>query len=155
MIKISTGVKIFLGADHNGFQLKEAIKKFLKGLGVGFEDLGNTKFDPKDDYPDFAISVAKKVAKTQGNKGILICGSGAGVCITANKVKGIRAAQVFTEEQARVLREEDDINILCLDGWELQEINAQEIVDAFLKTEFSKLPRHKRRIQKIKKIEEE
>ena len=145
-------MKIFLGADHNGFQLKERIKKYLKKLGIDFEDLGNTKFDPKDDYPDFAILVAKKVAKTK-DKGILICGSGAGICIAANKIRGIRAAQALTAFQAKTLREEDDINILCLDGWELKEKKAKEIVKNFLKTRFSQLPRHKRRIEKIKKIE--
>lgn len=145
-------MKVFLGADHNGFKLKEKIKKYLKKLGIDFEDLGNSKFDPKDDYPDFGISVAKKVAKTK-TKGILICGSGAGVCITANKIKGIRAAQAFTIFQIKHLRKEDDINILCLDGWELKEKKAKEIVKTFLKTKFSQLPRHKRRIQKIDKIE--
>jgi len=146
-------MKVFLGADHKGFHLKEKIKKYLKKIRVGFEDLGNKIFDPKDDYPNFAISVAKKVARTK-NKGVLICGSGAGVCITANKVKGIRAAQAFTTQQAKALRREDDINILCLDGDELGERKVQEIVRTFLKTKFSNLARHKRRIEKIKKVEE-
>lgn len=145
-------MKILLGADHNGFKLKEVIKKYLKTLGIDFEDLGNRKFDPKDDYPDFAIPVAKKVAQRK-TKGILICGSGAGVCIVANKIRGIRAAQAFTPLHAKELREEDDINILCLDGWEIREKKAREIVKNFLKTKFSQLPRHKRRIKKIKKIE--
>ena len=146
-------MKIFLGADHNGFKLKEKIKKHLDKLGVDFEDLGNTRFDLKDDYPDFARKVAKKVIKNPAHKGILICGSGAGVCITANKTKGIRAAQAFTTFQAKHLRKEDDINILCLDGWELKEKIVKEIVRSFLKTKFSNLPRHKRRIKKIEKIE--
>ncbi|MCH8741529.1 RpiB/LacA/LacB family sugar-phosphate isomerase [Patescibacteria group bacterium] len=145
-------MEIFLGADHNGFKLKEKIKKYLKKMRIDFKDLGNSRFDPKDDYPDFAILVAKKVAKTKA-KGILICGSGGGMCITANKIKGIRAAQAFTIFQTRHLRKEDDINILCLDGWELKEKIIKEIVRTFLKTKFSKLIRHKRRIQKIEKIE--
>ncbi len=153
MKEIFNEMKILLGADHNGFKLKKVIKKYLKKLGIDYRDLGNTKFDPKDDYPDFAIPVAKKVAKTK-DKGILICGSGAGVCIVANKIKGIRAAQAFTPLQAKKLREEDDINILCLDGWEIREKKAREIVKKFLKTKFSQLPRHKRRIKKIKRIEE-
>ena len=146
-------MKIFLGADHNGFKLKEKIKKHLYKLGVDFEDLGNKRFDLKDDYPDFAFLVAKKVARNKKNKGILICGSGAGICITANKIKGIRAAQTFTTSQAKHLRKEDDINILCLDSWELKEKIVKEIVRTFLKTKFSNLPRHKRRIKKIEKIE--
>lgn len=145
-------MKVYLGADHNGFPLKEKIKKYLQKKGINFEDLGNKKFDFKDDYPDFAFAVAKKVAKTK-NKGILICGSGAGICIAANKVRGVLAAQAFTPQQAKALRAEDDINILCLDGDVLKERTVQNIVKTFLKTKFSNLQRHKKRIKKIKKVE--
>lgn len=145
-------MKVFLGADHNGFLLKEKIKQYLKKLKVDFEDLGNKKFDPKDDYPDFAILVAKKVAKGK-SRGILICGTGGGVCITANKIKGIRAVQAFNAWQVKKLREHDNINVLCLDGWQLKENEAKKMVKAFLETKFSGLERHKRRLQKIRKIE--
>lgn len=146
-------MKIFLGADHRGFHLKEKIKKYLKKLKVDFEDLGNKIFDSKDDYPDFAYLVAKKVAQT-GQKGILICGSGEGMAIVANKIKGIRAGTAFSLRQAKILREKNDINILCLAADELPEKKARLIVNTFLKTKFSQLSRHKRRINKIKQIEE-
>ena len=145
-------MSIFLGADHRGFKLKEKIKNYLQKLNFSFEDLGNFKFDPKDDYPDFAFLVAKKVAQKKG-KGILICGSGEGMCIVANKVKGIRAATAFTPSQAKTLREKNDINILCLASDWIKEKEAKKIVEVFLKTKFSGLIRHKRRIEKIKKIE--
>ena len=147
-------MKIYLAADHRGFELKEKIKKALKKSGVSFEDLGNKIFDPNDDYPDFAIKVAKRVAQNKKNKGILICGSGAGVCIAANKVKGARAAQSFTPKHAKHLRTNDNINILCLDADWLKINTAKNIAKTFLETEFSNLARHKRRIQKIKKIEQ-
>ena len=145
-------MSIFLGADHRGFKLKEAIKKHLRKLNYRFEDLGNFKFDPKDDYPDFAFAVAKKVSQKRG-KGILICGSGEGMCLVANKVKGIRAATAFNPSQAKNLREKNDINILCLASDWIEEKEAKKIVEVFLKIKFSKLPRHKRRIEKIKKLE--
>ena len=145
-------MSIFLGADHRGFKLKEKIKNYLQKLNLSFEDLGNFKFDPKDDYPDFAFLVAKKVAQKKG-KGILICGSGEGMCIVANKVKGIRAATAFTPSQAKNLRKKNDINILCLASDWIKEKEAKKVVEVFLKTKFSRLIRHKRRIEKIKKIE--
>jgi ribose 5-phosphate isomerase B len=146
-------MKIFLGADHRGFYLKEKIKKYLKKLGFTFEDLGNKIFDPRDDYPDFSFLVAKKVAQNKKNRGILICGSGAGVCVAANKVKNIRAGQAFNAQQTEHMRLADDINILCLDADRLKEKQAQDIVKTFLKTKFSNLKHHQRRLQKIKEIE--
>lgn len=145
-------MKAYLGADHRGFYLKEKIKKYLKKLKVGFEDLGNKVFDPEDDYSDFASMVAKKVANKK-SRGVLICGSGGGVCIAANKIKGIRAAQAFNAWQVKELRENDDINVLCLNSWQLKEREAQKMVKTFLRTKFSNLTRHKRRLQKIKRIE--
>lgn len=143
---------IFLGADHKGFKLKEALKPYLKRLRVDFEDLGNFVFDPKDDYPDFALRLAKQVAQTKG-RGILICGSGAGVCMAANKLKGIRAAQASSVKQARAIKREDDANILCLAADELSFPRARQMVRTWLATKFSGLPRHQRRLQKISQIE--
>ncbi len=150
--RYGVGVKVFLGADHNGFLLKEKIKKYLKRLKVDFEDLGNKIFDPKDDYPDFAIPVAKKVAN-KNCRGVLICGSGGGVCIAANKIKGIRAAQAFNSWQVKKMREDDDINVLCLPAWQLKEKETKKMIKTFLQTKFSQKSRHRRRIEKIKKIE--
>jgi ribose 5-phosphate isomerase B len=145
-------MKVFLGADHRGFWLKEKIKKFLKKEKIPFEDLGNFHFDPKDDYPDFAEKVAKKVARERG-RGILICGSGEGMAIVANKIKGIRAATVLKPQQAKLLREKNDINILALSADWMRKNLAEKIVKTFLETKFSKLKRHQRRIKKITKIE--
>ena len=146
-------MKVYLGADHRGFYLKEEIKKYLKKVKVDFEDLGNKVFEPEDDYPDFAIFAAKKVAQNKRSRGILICGSGVGVCVVANKIKGIRAGQAFNARQTKHIRLADDINILCLDGDRLRKEEARDIVKTFLITKFSGLLRYKRRIQKIGKIE--
>lgn len=145
-------MKIFLGADHNGFELKEALKKYLRRAGFDFEDLGNRKLDLQDDYPDFAQRVAQKVAQEKA-KGILICGSGIGVCIVANRFRGVRAAQVFNEQQAKKAKEDDDVNILCLAGREIDKEKAKKIVRAWLQTKFSRLARHQRRLNKIQKLE--
>ena len=106
---------IYLGADHAGFHLKEELKKYLQELGYQYEDLGNKSLDPKDDYPDFALEVAKKVAETN-EKGILICATGIGMCLAANKIKGIRGAVGWDEFTVLQSREHNDANILCLAG---------------------------------------
>ncbi|MGB9598735.1 MAG: RpiB/LacA/LacB family sugar-phosphate isomerase [Minisyncoccales bacterium] len=145
-------MKIFLGADHNGFKLKEEIKKYLKNEKIDFKDLGNFIFEPEDDYPDFAFLVAKNVAKKNG-RGILICGSGEGMVIAANKIKKIRAAVAYNARQVKIFRRDNNINILCLAAWETNFKKAKEMIKAFLETKFSALSRHKRRLQKIRKIE--
>lgn len=147
-------MKIFLGADHAGFYLKKKIKFFLDKLSADYEDLGNLKFGPKDDYPDFAKKVAQKVAQTQ-SRGILLCSSGVGMCIVANKAKGIRAVNAWNVKVAKHSREHNNTNILCLPGSFLTEKEVQEIIRVWLKTPFSKAPRHRRRVRKVKKIEEE
>lgn len=163
-------MKLYLGADHGGFMLKEKIKLFLKKKGHSFEDMGNKKFVKTDDYPDYGYKVAKKVArekeaaankvrmvssskKEEEAKGILFCGSAEGICIAANKVKGIRAVAVWSARDAKLSRKHNDANILCLSGWHLAPKKAEKIIIAWLKTEFIKEPRHIRRINKIKKIE--
>jgi ribose 5-phosphate isomerase B len=145
-------MKIFIGADHNGFSLKETIKKRSKDLGVDFEDLGNTVLDQNDDYPDFAQNIGNAVAKHNG-QGILICGSGQGICIAANKVKGIRAVTVFTAEQAKTCREHLNANIICLSATETPEKQALLIIKAWLAANFDNEARRLRRIDKIKQIE--
>lgn len=145
-------MKIYLGADHAGFKLKEALKVYLKDKGIDYEDLGNKKLNPKDDYPDYGYKVAKTVAATNA-KGILICGSSFGVCMVANKIKGIRAASVTNEDDAIKTREHNDANVICMSGWNLSKEKAAKIVDKFLTTKFSTAKRHRRRVNKIKKIE--
>ncbi len=142
---------IYIGGDHAGFKLKERVKAYFKKKGIKFKDEGNVVLDVSDDYPDFGYKVAKKV---KGNKkGILFCGSSFGVCIVANKVKGIRAVSVSNEREAELSRLHNDANILCLPGWGMSFGKAKRIIDVWLKTEFSNEDRHVRRLNKIKKID--
>ncbi len=141
---------IYVGADHAGFALKEKMKVFLKKLNYKVVDKGNLVYDKNDDYPDFALKVAKAVGK---NKGILFCGSAEGMCIAANKVKGIRAVAVGNINLAKKTRTHNDANILCLSGWYIKPDLAKKIIKTWLGTRFSKAKRHVRRLNKIKKIE--
>lgn len=147
-------MKIYLGSDHGGFKLKEHIKKYLKKLKYAVVDKGNNKLVMTDDYPDYGYAVAKAVAVSKGDaKGILFCGSAEGICIAANKVKGIRAVAVWTLENARLSREHNNANVLCLSGWQLNPKKAEKIVKAWLETDFTFAPRHVRRLRKIDSIE--
>lgn len=144
---INTDMKVYIGSDHAGFRLKQAVKKWLKS----YEDLGAFEYNKNDDYPVFAAKVGKKVAETN-SRGILICGSGHGVCIAANKVKGIRAAAVNNTFDAKITRQHNDANVLCLSGWKMSNAKARNIINVFLKTKFTNAARHKRRINLINKI---
>jgi len=143
--------KVYLGADHGGFELKERIKGFLKGKAETV-DLG-TDSEKSCDYPDFGRKVAESVVKDKGSLGILVCGTGIGISIAANKVRGARAALCHNEFTARMAREHNDANILCLGGRVLGEKEALKIVDVFLETGFSEDERHARRARKIMEIE--
>ena len=141
---------IYLGADHRGFKLKESLKPYLKQAGYETVDLGNDHYDKDDDYPDFAVLVARKISEDPQNaRGILICGSGVGVDITANRFKNVRSVLGFSAEQARMSRNDDDTNVLSLAADFLSEEQAGEIVEAWLKTAFSGEERHRRRVKKI------
>ena len=141
---------IYLGADHRGYNLKEEIKNFLAKNGQNFEDMGNFKHDPNDDYTDFAKLVAEKVSQNpQTDKGILVCGSGVGVDITANKFKGVRSALADDVATARQSREHDDTNVLSLPADEINFELAKKIIDTWLSTSFSNGEKYKRRIDKI------
>jgi ribose 5-phosphate isomerase B len=144
---------IYLGSDHAGFILKKSIKKILDELGEKYEDLGNALEDPADDYPDYAFKVGEAVGKKKGSYGILSCGSAQGVCIAANKVKGVRAAYAVSHEEAQKVREHNDANILCLSGWKQNEDEIRPILATFLGTQFMDEERHVRRIEKISKYE--
>jgi ribose 5-phosphate isomerase B len=150
---MKTGQKIYLGSDHAGFRLKGELKEYLAGLGIPHEDLGNLAYEPTDDYPDYAVKVAEKVAST-GDRGVIICDSGVGVCIAANKVKGIRAANATSPRMARMSREHNNTNVLCLGQDYMSAEEAREILDAWLSTEFSHEQRHHRRVDKIASIED-
>jgi len=143
---------IYLGADHAGFALKEKIKNYLDKKGIAYQDLGNLVLDVTDDYPDFAQNVARQVVKTK-SLGILVCGSAQGMCIAANKIKGIRAVVPFSLKEARLSREHTNANILCLSGWYFHFHKATKMLDIFLHTSFSTESRHLRRVNKISKME--
>jgi len=145
-------MKIYLGADHAGFKLKNKIKNYLNAGRYTFEDLGNEVEDPNDDYPDFAKKVAETVSKDPSAKGILVCGSGVGVCIAANKIKGIRSINAYNPDIAQKSREHNDTNILCLGQNYIDIENAKGIIDIWLKTDFSDEERHKKRIAKINNL---
>ena len=142
---------VIIGSDHGGYSLKESLKVHLSKKGEKIVDLG-TNEDSSCDYPDFAAKVAKKVQET-GDEGILICGTGLGVCMTANKFKGIRAAVCYDEYTAKMAREHNNANILCLGGRTTKEEDAKKIADIFLSTDSSEEERHKRRVAKISEIE--
>ena len=144
--------KIYIGSDHAGFELKEKIKKYLKERRLRFEDLG-THSSESVDYPDYAFSVAKKVAKEKNSRGILICGTGTGMVIAANKVKGIRAVAAYDKYSAEMSRLHNDANVLALRGRFFPFKRIKEIVFVWLATQFSGEPRHKRRINKISRFE--
>jgi ribose 5-phosphate isomerase B len=145
---------IYLGADHGGFSFKEKIKGFLEELKLGYQDLGNLKFEPRDDFTDYALEVAKKVKKT-GGKGILVCTNGLGMSVAANKIKGIRAANVTSKKVSQQSREHLDANILCLGAHVISWKNAKKIIRAWLETDFFRKERYIRRLDKIRKIEKE
>ena len=141
---------IYLGADHRGVQLKEEMKKFLAEKKYQFEDMGNFAYDPNDDYTDFAKLVAQKVSeKPEERKGVLICGSGEGVDITANKFYGVRSALADDVATAKQSREHDDTNVLSLPANEVDFELAKQILETWLTTAFSNGEKYKRRIGKI------
>lgn len=145
---------IYIGADHGGFPLKEFIKIYLKNQGYETADMGNTKLDPQDDYPDFAAAVAKKVSMDpKASRGILICRSGAGVDITANKFRDVRSGMGISPDQVFHMREHDDINILSLASDFTTEADAQKMATVFIETPYTSEARHQRRLDKISQIE--
>lgn len=144
-------MKIALGADHAGYELKEKLKKWLKERGIEVADQG-TVSNESVDYPDFARAVGEQVVAKQADLGLLVCGSGIGMSIAANKVHGVRAANVASEYEAQMAREHNDANVLAIGARVLDEEKARTIVDKFLSTEFAG-GRHQKRVDKIMEIE--
>lgn len=136
-----------IASDHAGFDAKEKIKKQLEELGHMPVDFG-THSDESVDYPDFAIQVAEKVNEGEHEKGILICGSGQGMCMTANKYKNIRAALVYDDDSAQLTRQHNNANVLCLPGRKLDDDQLKKILQVWLDTQFEG-GRHQRRVSKI------
>lgn len=145
-------MKIYIGADHRGVELKNQIVKYLKEENFDVEEssIQNTELD---DYPDFAFDIAKKVIKNNNSFGILICGNGIGMSIAANKVKGIRCARVVDLEDVKTSRNDDGINMLALGILPLSKI--KQMIDLFITTPPAPLERFQRRIEKINKYETE
>lgn len=145
---------IYIGSDHGGFKLKEDLKKFLKAKKFAFIDVGPSKLNSKDDYPQYASKVAKQIQKSPGiHKGILLCRSGQGVCIVANKFKRVRAALAWNEAVAKASRHDDDVNVLCIPSDYVSAEAAEDIVKVWLKENFSTIDKYQRRIDEIKRIE--
>lgn len=146
-------MKLFIGADHRGFELKEHLKVWLEEEGYTVIDCGNTKYDPEDDFPDFAFAVAQKVQADPESRGVVICGSGAGVNIAANKVKGIRASTGINVDEVRSARKDDDLNILAISAQYSSFEVAQKMIVMFLTTPFGSEERYTRRLDKIRAYE--
>lgn len=151
-------MKIYIGSDHRGFELKEKITRWLFEWGYPFEDIGALILDTGDDYTKYASEVASLVsrssfAKATADKGILLCGSGVGVEVVANKFDGVRAAIGKSPEQVRAGRNDDDMNILVIAADYTDEYETKKMVKAFLETKFGGKERYKRRLKEIEKIE--
>lgn len=145
-------MKVAIGADHAGFELKQALARRLSAAGYSVVDFGTDSVDPVD-YPDYAAAVARAVASDEADRGIVVCGSGAGASVAAGKIDGVRAATVHDTYTAHQSVEHDDLNVLTLGARVLGEEAAWEIVDAFLGARFSGEERHVRRLDKVAEIE--
>lgn len=146
-------MKIAIAADHAGYEEKERLKPLLDELGVNYEDLGTGSAESVD-YPDYARKVAEKVARGEAEQGLLVCGSGTGMAISANKVPGVRAAVAWTEEIARLAREHNDANVLTLGSRVTPREDLPGIVRAWFAAKFDG-GRHGRRVEKIREIEQQ
>lgn len=144
---------IYIGGDHAGWKLKEEIEAYLREHNYPVVDMGNDHLVSDDDYPDFGHAVAKRVMTDPHGRGIVLCGNAQGICIVANKVRGVRAATGFNEEAARSSRTDDHSNVLCLPGRFLTSAQAKSIVKTWLETEPSTSERHVRRLKKLEEIE--
>lgn len=142
-------MKIYIGADHRGFETKEKLKPWLTKLGHEVVDCGNTEHDPEDDFPDFSFAVGERVAEEVWSRGIIICGSGGGVTIAANKVPGIRCGLGREVADVKQNRTHNDINVLALASDYTSEAEIKKLIEVFLDTEFDGGEKYKRRIAKI------
>ncbi len=144
-------MKIAIGSDHAGFEEKEKIKKTLDELGVEYEDFGTNSLDSVD-YPEFGAKVGKAIASGEVEQGIVVCGSGIGIAIAANKIHGVRAAQAWNEETARLARQHNDANVLAIGARVIPEAEIPKIVRAWFDAKFEG-GRHERRVEKITELE--
>ena len=147
-------MKVGLGADHGGFEMKQQLAKLLAIEGHEVVDFGNKVYDTEDDYPDFAIPLARAVAEGDVERGVLVCGSGVGASVAANKVRGARAALCHDDFSARQGVEDDDLNILCFGGRTMGIAVAWDCTRNFLAASFSGADRHRRRLAKVTQLED-
>jgi len=147
-------MKIFLGSDHNGFHLKEKMFAYLSKRGYDVQDVGDRELIPDDDFPQFAQAAALKVLGEDDARAILLCGGGQGMCMAANRFRGIRASVVWDERQAKLTRNDNDSNVLCLPAEILEDDDRewQAIVDAWLNTPFAAAPRYIRRNRQLDEL---
>jgi ribose 5-phosphate isomerase B len=146
-------MKIAIGGDHAGLTLKSQLAEMLRGEGHTVLDVGAAELDPGDDYPDFAAAVARAVAEGRAERGVLVCGSGVGASVAANKIRGVRAGLCHDTYSAHQGVEHDDVNVLCLGARVVGEALARDLLRAFLGARFSGEERHARRVRKIKDLE--
>ena len=146
-------MKVGIGADHGGFEMKEQLSKLLAEARHEVVDFGNKTYDTDDDYPDFAIPLALAVAEGRVERGVLVCGSGVGASVAANKVHGVRAALCHDDFSARQGVEDDDMNVLCLGGRTTGLAVAWDLTRSFLGARFSGTERHRRRLAKVAQLE--
>ncbi len=145
-------MRIALGSDHAGFELKEHLAAWLAEAGHAVYDLGTHSADPVD-YPDYATAVSQAVLDGRADRGVVICGSGAGASVAANKLKGIRASVAHDVYTAHQMVEHDDVNVLCLGSRVVGRALAEDLVETYLNASFSREDRHVRRLDKIRSLE--
>jgi len=146
-------MKLALGSDHAGYVMKRGLVEWLQKEGHEVEDVFPERYDPQDDYPDAAAAVARAVASGRAERGVIVCGSGVGASVAANKIKGVRAGLCHDTYSAHQGVEHDDINVICLGSRVIGEATAQEVLTAFLRARFSGEERHRRRLQKTMALE--
>jgi ribose 5-phosphate isomerase B len=146
-------MSVALGADHAGYDLKSALLPWLQDQGYEIVDVGASSLDPQDDYPDFSQAVARAVASGQAQRGIIVCGSGVGGSIAANKIPGARASVCHDIYSAGQGVEHDDMNVLCVGARVVGEVLARELITAFLKANFIEEEKYRRRLDKVLALE--
>jgi len=149
----STPKRIGIAADHGGFESKEYLVRMLRKAHYEVVDFGDSEPKPDDDYPDFVVPLAHAVARGKVDRGVAICGSGVGACIAANKVPDVRACLIHESFSAHQGVEDDDMNVICLGGHVIANTFAWELVRAFLQARFSGAERHRRRLDKVARLE--
>ena len=145
---------IYIGADHRGFEKKNELIKFLKAKNVDVKDAGAYSYDPDDDFNDPAVTVARSVRREHDSVGILLCGSSHGIAMQANRFKGVRAISATTEESAKLGREHNNANVLCLSADTLSQEEIENITKVFLTTKFSNIPRYIHRNNRLDERED-